>query len=80
MPAYSVIDNKHNIEYRCCKEELSRIIGLSSKQIGRLERKAKSENRNREIFNHFEIIFTEFKEIKQKKGSVLRFKGRFKRS
>jgi len=79
MPNYSVIDNKHNIEYRCCKEKASEIVGVSSKQIGRLEIKAKKENRNREIFNHFEILFTKFKEIKQNKGSIDRFKGRFKR-
>lgn len=74
MPKYSVIDNNKNIEYRCCKEEAARIIGISSKQIGRWEQKALNEGRNREEFNHFEIMFTEFKEIKEKKGSSKRFK------
>ena len=75
MPTYSVIDNKHNVEYRCCKEDVSIIFGLSSKQIGRLEKRAKQEKRNREIVNYFEILFVKFKEIKQKKGDISRFNG-----
>lgn len=75
MPIYSVIDNNKDIEYRCCKEEAARIIGISSKQIGRWEEKARKEGRNREIFNHFELMFTKFEEIKQNKGSSKRFKN-----
>ena len=67
-----VIDNKHNVTYRCCKEDAAKIVGISSRQISRWIEKAKLNKTNREIFNNYEVIFTEFVDLKVNTGFGLK--------
>jgi alkylated DNA nucleotide flippase Atl1 len=76
MPNVIVIDNKKNKGKVCCYTEAARIIGISKADTIRAwALKAINENRNREHYRHFEVLFVDVEIIKQKKGSYYRKSG-----
>lgn len=73
MPNVIVIDNKHNKGKICCYTEAARRIGIAKGEtIGQWALKAIEENRNREYYRHFEVIFVDIEIIKQNKGFALK--------
>lgn len=70
MPQVIVIDNKRNKGKVCCYAEAARLIGISKADtIRSWALKAIEENRNREHYRHFEILFVDVEVIKQKKSN-----------
>ena len=69
MSNITLIDNKNNYSYSCPQNIAASIIGVSKNTISRWKTKAYKENRVKEVYNSFEIIFIN-KEIKQPPRNV----------
>lgn len=69
MANITLIDNNNNYAYYCPQNKAAEIIGVSKNTITRWKYKALNENRIKEIYNQFEIIFIN-KEIKQPARNV----------
>lgn len=76
MPNVIVIDNNHNTGKVCCYAEAARTIGIAKgSTISSWAKKALKENRNREYYRHYEVVFVYIEVVKQNKGDVKRFKS-----
>lgn len=74
MPNVIVINNKKNTAKICCYAEAARQIGIAKGEtISKWVLKAIEENRNREHYRHFEVVFVDIEIIKQNKGKYENF-------
>jgi hypothetical protein len=69
MANITLIDNNNNKSYYCPQNKVAEIIGVTKNTITRWKYKALKENRVKEVYNQFEIIFID-EEIKQPARNV----------